>query len=150
MNRVFTIIVDGSEIPVRSELVSWLFKTKLCGEWLTSQINKLRLNFFPSLFTLSSVVFFTWQAKHFFSWYSKSFPYFSLCRAKEYETSMEAKTQVPDSPYKAKYVVSFFHNLKFHSLSLFLFVCFILMIINLWCRAAVIFISFYLFSELLN
>lgn len=85
--------------------VVWLFKVKLLAEWLTVQVNKLSLNFFLSLLTLSSVVFFTEGQKQFFFFppgIQRLFSYYSLCRAKEYETSMEAKTQVPDSPYKAK------------------------------------------------
>uniref|UniRef100_H3CSI1 S-phase cyclin A-associated protein in the ER n=1 Tax=Tetraodon nigroviridis TaxID=99883 RepID=H3CSI1_TETNG len=38
----------------------------------------------------------------FYSKNLKTVAAFSLCRAKEYETSVETKAQVPDSPYKAK------------------------------------------------
>lgn len=84
--------------------IVWLFKVKLLAEWLTVQVNKLGLKLFP--FSVDSIIHCVlyWRSKAIFfsTGIQILFSNFSLCRAKEYETSMEAKTQVPDSPYKAK------------------------------------------------
>lgn len=70
--------------------------------WMADRPNKqTKLNpFFFFFFYIHRAQY--WQSRLFLPWVLKISFLISPCRAKEYETAMEAKAQVPDSPYKAK------------------------------------------------